>query len=148
MYIYIYICRKGSCYTWTEFSTDNGEFDQRSRDWIYVHFKHFLAFQLPSPRHGDCFRLGSLPSVDSLQNAKVCLGKLESILPSINFRLSFLRIHWKETYKSIYPMSIPPKLSAGTSFNKMEKLDHQLFEIWVSCGFFNKRDMKNDAPAN
>ena len=27
------------------------------------------------------------------------------------------------------------------SFNKMEKLDHQLFEIWGSCGFFNKRDL-------
>jgi len=34
---------------------------------------------------------------------KVCLGKLERILPSINFRVSFLRIHRKETYKSIDP---------------------------------------------
>jgi len=36
---------------------------------------------------------------------------------------------------------VPRKLSAGNSFNQMEKLDHQLFEIWVSCGFFNKRDL-------
>ena len=85
---------------------------------------------------------GSLPSVDllSLHNAKVCLGKLERILQLINFRVSFLRIHGKETYKSIDPTSILPKLCPGNLFNKMEKPDHQLFEIWVSCGFFNKQD--------
>ena len=58
-----------------------------------------------------------------------------------NFGMSFLWIHWKETYKSMDPTSIPPKLSAGNSFNKMEKLDHQLFEIWDSCGFYNQRDL-------
>jgi len=64
--------------------------------------------------------------------------KLKHTLPSINFRLSFLRIHRKETYKSMDPTSIPPKHSARNSFNKNEKLDHQLLEIWVSFRFFNK----------
>jgi len=40
--------------------------------------------------------------------------------------MGFLRIHRKETYKSIDPTSIPLKLSAGNLFNKMDKLDHQL----------------------
>jgi len=79
----------------------------------------------------------------SLQNAKVHLGKLERILPSINFRVNFLRIHRKEVYKSMDPTTIPPKLSARNWFKEMETLHHQLFGIWVSCGFFKrvKRDL-------
>jgi len=52
-----------------------------------------------------------------------------------------LELHRKETYKSIDLMSIPPKFSVGNSFNKMEKLDHQLLEIWVSCRCLNKRGL-------
>ena len=51
------------------------------------------------------YQLGSYPSQErlSLQNAKDGPGKIERILPSMNFRVSFLRIHPKETQKSIDP---------------------------------------------
>jgi len=39
------------------------------------------------------------------------------------------------------PSAIPPKFSAKNPCIKMEKLDRQLFEIWVSCGIFNKRNL-------
>ena len=115
------------------------------RHWISVMSVHRSSLSL-SPHTWDRItrsQSGSLPSVDqlSLQNDKVRLGKLERILPSINFRVSFLWIHPKETYESMDLTSIPAKLSAGNSFNKMGKLDHQLFETWGSCGFFNKRDL-------
>jgi len=37
--------------------------------------------------------------------------------------------------------SIPPKLSVANSFNKEGKLDSRLLKLWVSYGFFNKRDL-------
>jgi len=90
--------------------------------------------------------LGSLPSVDQLSSRvrkmpKFALENSSVSIRRLTFEWVFLRIHLKEIYKSIDPTSIPPKLSAGNWFNKMENFDHQLFEIWVSCGIFNKRDL-------
>ena len=75
--------------------------------------------------------LGSYPSQDrlSLQNAKDGPGKLERILPSMNFRVSFLRIHPKETQKSIDPTKAKCWKLVQQSKTTTWKLDPQLFEI-------------------
>jgi len=38
--------QKGSCHTWTELNTDNGEFDLQSRHWIRAQFKHLFSYFL------------------------------------------------------------------------------------------------------
>jgi len=77
----------------------------------------------------------------ALENSSVSFRKA--------LRMSFLQIHRKETYKSMDPTSI-----TKTQCWKLVQQDaiwknsyHQPFEIWVSCGFFKKRDVC-DAPAN
>jgi len=61
---------------------------------------------------------------------------------SLSFRQSTFRVSFHGfVQKRPRNYSIPPKLSVANSFNIEGKVDRRVFKLWVSCGFFNKRDL-------
>jgi len=61
---------------------------------------------------------------------------------SVSFRQSTFRVSFHRfMQKGPRNRLIPSKLSVANSFNNEGQLDRRFFKLWVSCGFFNKRDL-------